>query len=78
LSRTLHLERIFEHIDRHQPEHLERLRELIRVPSISAENRGMSECAELLASYYQRFGCRHVEIAPTRGHPVVYAEYDAG
>ncbi len=78
MSRTLQLERVFEHIDRHQPEHLERLRALIRVPSISAENRGMSECAELLASSYESLGCRHVEIAPTKGHPVVYAEYDAG
>lgn len=70
--------RVFDCIDQHQPQHLNRLLELIRVPSISAENRGMTECAELLASYYRDLGCQRVEIVPTEGHPVVYAEYDAG
>ncbi len=78
MGSALQLERVFEYIDRHQPEHLERIRALIRVPSVSAEDRGMSECAELLASSYRGLGCGHVEIAPTKGHPVVYAEYDAG
>jgi acetylornithine deacetylase/succinyl-diaminopimelate desuccinylase-like protein len=72
----LQREQVFQHIDRHQNEHLERIKELIRVPSISAENRGMKECAELLASYYRELGCKGVEIVPTDGQPVVFAEYD--
>ncbi len=74
----LQREKVFEYIDRHQAEHLGRIEELIRVPSISAENRGMRECAELLATYYKRLGCGRVEIVPTEGQPVVYAEYAAG
>lgn len=38
----------------------------------------MSECAELLATYYRELDCRNVEIVQTDGHPVVFAEYDAG
>jgi len=72
------LERVFHHIDEHQGEHLERLKALIRIPSISAENRGMQECAQLVASYFKGLGCRRVEIVPTKGHPVVYGECDAG
>ncbi len=71
-------EKVFEHIDGHQVEHLRRIEELVRVPSISAENRGMQECAELLATYYRRLGCALVDIVPTGGQPVVYAEYAAG
>jgi len=78
MPQGLQVERVFDHIDGHQPEHLERILQLIRIPSISAENRGMTECAELLASFYRGLGCQHVEIVPTKGQPVVYAEYDAG
>lgn len=74
----LQREKVFEYIDGHQAEHLRRIEELIRVPSISAENRGMQECAELLATYYRRLGCARVDIVPTDGQPVVYAEYAAG
>lgn len=74
----LRREKIFEYIDGHQPEHERRIEELIRIPSISAENRGMQECAELLASYYRRLGCSRVDIVATEGQPVVYAEYAAG
>lgn len=72
------LGRAFRYIDEHQPAHLERLKALIRVPSISAENRGMEECAQLLASSFKELGCRRVEIVPTMGHPVVCGEYHAG
>ncbi|HLJ60697.1 MAG TPA: M20/M25/M40 family metallo-hydrolase [bacterium] len=78
MAQRLQMAPVFDHIDRHQPQHLDRLLELIRVPSISAENRGMTECAELLASYYRGLGCQRVEIVPTKGQPVVYAEYRAG
>ncbi len=74
----LQTEKVFQYIDRHQEEHVERIKQLIRVPSISEEDRGMDECAELLASYYKELGCTRVEIVPTERHPVVYAEYNSG
>lgn len=75
---AMRTEKVFEHIDRHQDEHLDRIKELIKVPSISAENRGMTECAEVLAAWYRDLGCQRVEIVPTDGQPVVFAERDAG
>ncbi len=74
----LQIEPVYDYIDRHQESHLARIEELVRIPSISAENRGTYECAELLATYYRNLGCQTVEIVPTEGHPVVFAEYDAG
>ncbi len=78
LGAMLQREKVFEHIDGHQSEHLRRIEELIRVPSISAEDRGIQQCAELLATYYRQLGCSRVDIVPTAGQPVVFAEYDAG
>lgn len=49
------------------------LMKLCAQPSVAAQNWGMSECAELVASMLQKRGFQ-VEIMPTDGAPVVYAE----
>lgn len=72
----LQTDKVFQHIDQHHGEHLERIKELIRIPSISAEDRGVMECAELLQTYYKELGCGTVEIVATDGQPVVFAEYN--
>jgi acetylornithine deacetylase/succinyl-diaminopimelate desuccinylase-like protein len=69
---------VYDHIDGHLPEHLKRLQELVRQPSISMENKGISECAELVKRYLQEIGCAQTSIVETSLHPVVYGEYDAG
>lgn len=56
---------------------LDELLELLRVPSISAkpENKAdMVSCAELVKKRLTEAGAGHVEIYPTKGHPVVYGE----
>ncbi len=70
--------RVFDDIAAHRDEHLARIREYVRQPSVSATGQGIPETAELLAGYYRRLGCREVEIVPTDGHPGVFAYYDAG
>src|SRR6185312_4197222 len=65
---------IFRHIDAHFDEHVEKIREFVRQPSISAENRGIRECAELLRSYLEELGCSPARLVETAGHPVVYGE----
>jgi acetylornithine deacetylase/succinyl-diaminopimelate desuccinylase-like protein len=57
---------------------VEKLREYIRQPSISTENRGVKECAELTRQYLQAAGCRQTEIVPTEGHPGVWGWLDSG
>ena len=61
--------------ERHQ--HLERVREFMAQPSVSAENRGVKECAALLQRYYQQLGCQETEIVETPGLPAVWAYYNA-
>jgi len=64
-------------IDAYLQEHLdESIAELSRLcaqPSVSAQNRGLTECAQLTAGLLAQRGF-HTEILPTGGAPVVYAE----
>lgn len=69
----------FEYIEKHRAEHLEKLKEIIRIPSIAAENPdGVRRCAEYLEDQFRLLGCTETSIHKTKGQPVVYAHYDAG
>lgn len=74
----LQREKIYAHIDENYEMHLRKVQELIRQPSISAENRGVRECAELIKRYLQDLGCKDSKLVETSGFPVVYGKYDAG
>lgn len=71
-------EKVFGHIDQHYNEHLSKLQELVKQPSISAENRGVRQCAELVKSYLEDLECKNPRLVETSGFPVVYGYYDAG
>ncbi len=70
--------KVFDYIDKHYQDHLKSLQEFVRQPSISAENRGIRECAELVKRYLMDLGCKDARIVETSGHPVVYGNYNAG
>ncbi len=62
----------------HQTETLANLQELLRIPSIStfAENDAdMQQAAQWLADKLTDVGLENVNIMPTAGHPVVYADW---
>jgi acetylornithine deacetylase/succinyl-diaminopimelate desuccinylase-like protein len=62
----------------HQQQYLESLMELIRIPSVSTlpeHAADMGGAADWLAEYLARLGLSRVEILPTDGYPVVYAEW---
>ena len=67
----------FAEIDTYLAEHLnESIAELSRLvaqPSVGAQNWGMTECAALVGEMLQQRGFT-VEILPTGGAPVVFAE----
>jgi len=60
-------------IDDHRDDSLEALKTLIRQPSISAQDKGVKECAGLLANTMRRFGIP-AEVIETPTQPVVYGE----
>lgn len=67
---------IFRYVDQNRERFLNELFALLRQPSISAENRGVTECARLLKSQMEAIGIP-ARIVPTAGHPVVYGELKA-
>jgi acetylornithine deacetylase/succinyl-diaminopimelate desuccinylase-like protein len=73
----MNLEKIYQYIDSHKNQHFETLKALLLQPSVSPQNIGIQECAELLATFYDDLNCEP-EIYETEGNPVVYGKYDAG
>jgi acetylornithine deacetylase/succinyl-diaminopimelate desuccinylase-like protein len=69
---------VYAYIDRNRQQHLENLRRWLRQPSISAENVGIQQMAELLRDDLRRIGFQEAELVPTSGHPGVWGYYDAG
>ncbi len=73
----VNIEKVDRYIDTHLNEHISRIQEFLRQPSVSAENYGVRECAELLRSYFVDLGCKDARLIETGSFPVVYGEYDA-
>jgi len=57
---------------------LEELKDLLRIPSISTlpeHKEDIHKAAKFVADDLKRIGFEHVEIIPTEGHPLVYADW---
>jgi len=57
---------------------LEELKDLLRIPSVSTAEEHKADvvkAAEMVASDLKRIGFEHVEVIPTSGHPLVYADW---
>jgi acetylornithine deacetylase/succinyl-diaminopimelate desuccinylase-like protein len=72
------IKKIHRHIDDHLEQHITKVQEFLRQPSVSSWNLGIRECAELLVSYFKELGCKEANLVPTDGNPGVWAWYDAG
>jgi acetylornithine deacetylase/succinyl-diaminopimelate desuccinylase-like protein len=72
------LSRLQGWVEANLDQHIERLRRMVRQPSISPTGQGMEEGAQLTADLLREIGCQRVEIVPTSGFPVVYGEWQAG
>ena len=65
---------IYSWIEEHRDEQVAELQELLRQPSISAQNIGLDECAELLKRQMFENGLTNVRRLPVPGGPdIVYA-----
>ena len=61
-----------------QPRFIDELKTLLRIPSISTldEHKGdVQKAAEFVANELRRIGMNNVEIIPTQGHPLLYADW---
>lgn len=64
---------IYTHIDESIDEHTGALQRWMRQPSISAQNVGIQEMAEMLRSDLESIGFQETALVPTDGHPGVWS-----
>jgi len=69
---------VYDYIDAHEFDHIAAIQRWLRQPSISAQNDGVLEMAEMLRGDLESMGFQEAELVPTDGHPGVWAYYDAG
>ena len=63
---------------KNQQRFLSELKELLRIPSVSTlpeHKEDVRRAAQFVADEMKRIGLEHVEIIPTEGHPLVYADW---
>jgi acetylornithine deacetylase/succinyl-diaminopimelate desuccinylase-like protein len=61
-----------------QQRFLNELKDLLRIPSVSTLDEHKDDvrrAAEFVADELRRIGFEHVEVIPTKGHPLVYADW---
>ncbi|MFZ0480591.1 MAG: M20/M25/M40 family metallo-hydrolase [Terriglobales bacterium] len=61
-----------------QPRFIDELKNLLRIPSISTldEHKGdVQKAADFIADELRRIGMNNVEVIPTKGHPLLYADW---
>jgi acetylornithine deacetylase/succinyl-diaminopimelate desuccinylase-like protein len=64
------------YVDEHGDQFIELLRRLIRQPSVSSQNRGVRECADLIVAHMRWIGI-DAQTLHTDGQPVVFGELQA-
>ncbi len=69
---------VYAHIDDNLDSHIANIQRWLRQPSVSAQNIGVREMAELLRSDLEALGFAETAIVETDGHPGVWGFYDAG
>ena len=70
------MKEVNDYIADHWMEAIDDLKRLCAQPSISAQNVGMTECAELVARLLNEYGIDHRLIPTEGGNPVVYGELE--
>jgi acetylornithine deacetylase/succinyl-diaminopimelate desuccinylase-like protein len=76
-ARDVAIERVHQHIDASFERHLETVRDFLRQPSVSAEDWGMRETAQMVVEMIQAAGGESY-LVEARRHPMVYGEINRG
>lgn len=69
---------VYAYIDQNLEGHLGKIQRWLRQPSVSAQNIGVRDMAELLRGDLEAIGFQETAIVETDGHPGVWGFYDAG
>jgi len=72
------LEKILDFIDSNKERYIEELRKFLSFPSISTnpENKkDVEECAQYVKEHLEHIGMQNARTMPTKGHPIVYADW---
>ncbi len=72
------MQKVNSYINKNQKRYLDELFELLKLPSISADEKYRTDvlkCADQVAEYLRQAGMEAVEVIPTGGYPAVYGEW---
>ena len=72
------MQKVADFIEKNHQRYVEELREFIAIPSVSTKSEhkpDVERCARWLAEHAKKIGLEHVEVVPTQGHPIVYADW---
>ncbi len=72
------MDRVLSYLEANHEQALEGLKDFLRIPSVSTHPHHKADvlhCAEYLAAELRRIGMKRVDVVPTAGHPIVYAEW---
>lgn len=72
------MEELLAYVEANKERYLDELRQWLAIPSVSTSGDSVGDiqrAAEWLANQLRSIGMEHVEIKPTGGHPVVYADW---
>jgi acetylornithine deacetylase/succinyl-diaminopimelate desuccinylase-like protein len=72
------MQQTLQYIEANKQRYLQELKQLISIPSVSSQpqrNNEMKRCADWISNHLKSIGMNNVQIMPTAGHPVVYADW---
>ncbi|ACB84577.1 M20/M25/M40 family metallo-hydrolase [Natranaerobius thermophilus] len=67
------ISQVFSHIEDNKEKYLDELKKLVKQPSISTKNQGITECAKMIQKLMKETGIT-TKLIPTSGHPIIYGE----
>lgn len=72
------MNKVNEYLETHKARHLEELKQLLEIPSISAQSEHLKDirkAGEWLVDHLSSIGMDNAKLMETAGHPVVYADW---
>jgi acetylornithine deacetylase/succinyl-diaminopimelate desuccinylase-like protein len=70
--------KVHERIAALKAEHIRKIQEDLKQPSVSSWNLGIKEMAERMVAHFRAIGCKEANLVKTDGLPGVWAYYDCG